>query len=197
MTEIDLSRVFRKMPKGEREFSPGVRSLPQKVRGVLILVDGVRSTGQIAQLLPALPVVPSLRALESAGYVGTVVASAGKAAAVPAARARAEAIPELTGPATQPALPLQPEDTWGDMPHWAVSLRQIAIAQIDGLAGSAGAVLVQRLSRARRAGELRVEIQRAAHQLELFVGVEVARLFDEEMSERMRQAALSFSPQKV
>ena len=194
MIETDLSRVLRKTTKGEREFSAGVRSLPQKVRGVLILVDGARSVGQIVQLLPALPVVPSIRALEAAAYVVTahVAAAPGKPAAPAAVAVATRPSGEMA--ATRPAPPI---DAWGDMPHWAVALRHTAIAQIEGLAGTAGAVLVQRLLRARRAGELRVEIQRAAHQLELFVGVEVARLFDEEMSERMRQAALSFDAQNV
>jgi hypothetical protein len=82
--------------------------------------------------------------------------------------------------------------------EWGEQLRRVAIAQIEGLAGPAGAVIVQRLRGARRPGEVRLEIQRAAEQLELFIDPAVARLFADEMAERLRCAVLDgATPERV
>jgi len=204
LATLKASDVLIKTTRGETEFDRRVRSLPQKVRGVLILVNGQRSVGEIETMLPILPVFGTLAALVATGYVedraaaeqavravSKAVAVAAAANAVIAAAARGE--PTLAQPSTIGANTIS-ANTIGALSvtsRNAVSpqleeLREAAVAQLRGLAGDAAANMVQRVRACRRIGELRIELQRAAQVLERFVGPTVAKLFDEEMSQRLR-----------
>ena len=190
-TDWEVLVVLQKTPRGEQEFRDGTRRLPQKVRAALILVNGRRSAAELAAMLPSLPVLQTLQVLQAGGYVAPVGDSA-----APTTRVRIDAPPAAPGAGDGAGPPSRGPS--GRPVEWGEQLRRVAIAQIEGLAGPAGAVIVQRLRGARRPGEVRLEIQRAAEQLELFIDPAVARLFADEMAERLRCAVLDgATPERV
>ncbi|WP_028453244.1 hypothetical protein [Chitinilyticum aquatile] len=70
-TQVQLpgNLVFIKTSKGQEEIDARSHGLPQRLRRLLILVDGAKSVGALAALLVGLEVVPLLRELETAGFV--------------------------------------------------------------------------------------------------------------------------------
>ncbi|WP_028312909.1 hypothetical protein [Derxia gummosa] len=180
------SDVLTKTPRGEAEFSQRVRSLPQKVRGVLILVNGRRSVAEIESMLPILPVFGTLAALVATGYVEELPAEA-PASAVP--------LPIQRAPVTVAMTITAANDTIAAERTPLEELREAAIAQLRGLAGEAAANLIGRIHTSRRLGELRIELQRAAQVLERFVGPEVAQIFLEEMTTRVHAVSEAMTSQ--
>ncbi|WP_085314957.1 hypothetical protein [Derxia lacustris] len=169
------SDILIKTPRGELEFSQRVRSLPQKVRGVLILVNGQRSVAEIEAMLPILPVFGTLAALLATGFIESRAEATTRPAALPLPIAHEPVTVAAPGLAANDPNRLPLED-----------LREAAIAQLRGLAGEASVNMVQRMQACKRLGELRIELQRAAQVLERFVGVAVAEIFLDEMTARVR-----------
>jgi len=159
---MDSATVFSKTALGEQELGGGERCLPQRLRNVLILVNGSRRVGELLTLMPAATLLPALRALEEEGHIHSV--SARVKVAPPAER--------------QPEVPAG----IGAAPAWMESARQAGQAALQRHAGDAGAVIARRLQHARRPGELRMELQRAGHHLERFAGIAAAQGFAAEMA---------------
>jgi hypothetical protein len=158
---MDSATVFSKTALGERELGGGERCLPQRLRNVLILVNGSRRVGELLTLMPAATLLPALRALEEEGHIHSVSA---RKAPPPAVR--------------QPEMPVAATAA----PAWMESARQAGQAALQRHAGDAGAVIARRLQHARRPGELRMELQRAGHHLERFAGIAAAQGFAAEMA---------------
>jgi hypothetical protein len=76
---------FKKTEKGQAEIEGGARQLPQRLRMVLLLVDGKRSAAELQQLL-ANATPEALRSLLDDGYIAATPAPAPKRRASTAPR---------------------------------------------------------------------------------------------------------------
>ena len=68
---------FKKTAKGQAEIEGGVRELPQRLRMVLLLVDGKRSAVELRQMM-ANATPEALRSLLDEGYIAPTPAPAPK-----------------------------------------------------------------------------------------------------------------------
>lgn len=159
---MDAATVFGKTPLGDQELGGGERRLPQRLRNVLILVNGSRPIGELLTLMPAATLLPALRALEQHGHIRCLAETA-----------------ELPG-----GMAARPSDAPPVMavPVWMENARQAGRVALERHAGEAGAVIARRLQHVRRPGELRMELQRLGHHLERFAGPAAAQGFTAEMA---------------
>lgn len=94
-----MSEVFSKTAKGQDEIKTRSGGLSQRVRQVLIFVDGKRDLDMLRTMLPAEGLADTLQTLQQQGYIDAIT--------MPAEQAAASASPPVapTAPAaTEPAI---------------------------------------------------------------------------------------------
>jgi len=159
---MDAATVFCKTALGEQELGGSTRHLPQRLRNVLILVNGSRPIGELGALMSPAALLPALQALEQQGHIHRLAPASGPLGERP------ECTPEVAPAAAVPA--------------WMEDARRAGQAALLRHAGEAGAVIGRRLQHVRRPGELRMELQRLGHHLERFAGLDAAQGFAAEMA---------------
>lgn len=68
-----MSEVFSKTDQGQQEIKTRAGGLTQRVRQVLIFVDGKRDITALRKMLPADDLEPTLQALQEQGYIAAII----------------------------------------------------------------------------------------------------------------------------
>jgi hypothetical protein len=136
-----MAIVYRKTAKGLTEIETRAHKLPPRLRSALILVDGKRSSDELARLVLQDP-DGTLQALVDGGFI--------EAASV---LISAPPRPPVAGPSSATAAapstpPLPPAD---DFP----ALRREAVRRLTDLVGPVGEALAMRIEKTRSPDELR------------------------------------------
>src|SRR5680860_1044054 len=67
-----MSEVFSKTDQGQEEIKTRAGGLTQRVRQVLIFIDGKRDIGALRKMLPADDLEQTLQALQEQGYIAAI-----------------------------------------------------------------------------------------------------------------------------
>jgi pyruvate/2-oxoglutarate dehydrogenase complex dihydrolipoamide acyltransferase (E2) component len=97
---MEKGAVLAKTAKGLEEIKARTHGLPQKLRSILIMVDGAATAGELIGKFGGIPEVEA--ALDGLLKEGFVEIKGGRAAPAAAPPAAPSAAPKPAGPATQP-----------------------------------------------------------------------------------------------
>jgi hypothetical protein len=79
-----MDAIFHKTPKGEEEIKARTAKLPQKMRTMLILIDGTKNAGQLEALAKQLGITEDyIKLLQGEGLIAAVGGTPGAAAKPP------------------------------------------------------------------------------------------------------------------
>jgi hypothetical protein len=162
-----MATVYRKTLKGLAEIDTRAMRLTPRLRGLLILVDGRRSSNELQALL-ATPLAESLQGLRALDLIEPVPA----AAAAPAAAAPAPAATSATSMANL----ADPEWSGADF----VAYRRGAVRVLTDKLGPAAESLALRMERAPNMAALAPLLQMAARLVGSVRGAAAAAAFAEQ-----------------
>jgi hypothetical protein len=152
---MDRNAVLAKTAKGAEELKARTHGLAQKLRSLLIMVDGTATAGDILARFGGIPDVEAgLEALVAQGFVEVRGTKPGAAPAVPAG-------------ATPAAAPAQTRQQ---------ALSALTRYLIDNLGPDADALTAQ-LERAQTAPEFAAAVERCADMLQVMRGAAKAQVF--------------------
>jgi len=157
---LDPGAIFAKTAKGREEISQRTHGLPQRLRTLLVIVDGQTTAAEHREKCKGLgDVAGMLVALSAQGFIADVREQ--PAAAATAGRAAAAAERSLEA-----------------------ALR-FAVERVLALLGPDGDMLTERLEAARTRPALMTELERCRAVLEKVAGAQVAERFWSGVSERL------------
>lgn len=170
---------YKKSDKGHAEIASSARELPQRLRMLLLLVDGRRNEVALQQMLPA-ATPQALATLLDGGYIERVTA-------VPAPRVEADAGTASVSPVTlppplpeAPALPLRSELQealdGGDRAALDALRTQVARSLKRAL-GPAAASLIETVNQAHTLSDLSAVLKTAQHAIQNARGWRIADEF--------------------
>ena len=138
-----MAIVYRKTAKGLTEIETRAHKLPPRLRSALILVDGKRSSDDLARLILQDP-DGTLQALADGGFI--------EAAAV---LISAPPRPPAAGPSPAPVPPAPPAPPAPAPADDFPALRRDAVRRLTDLVGPVGEALAMRIEKTRSPDELR------------------------------------------
>ena len=166
---MDETLIFTKTPRGSAEVTLRVGGLSLQERRVLIMIDGTRSLGELAPLVPDGGIDDVIGMLQSRGMIRSVEAAElpapgpdlGPATAVPPARPSEMPAPPIPvrsqGPPTN-VLPPQPEDR---IYLTVDEVKRRAVRELNDRLGPDAMDIAMRIERSTSAEELRERLREA------------------------------------
>lgn len=139
-----MAIVYRKTAKGLNEIETRANKLSPRLRSALILVDGRRSSDELARLVLQDP-EGTLQTLVDGGFIeaaAVLISAPPRAASTP---------PPPATPSAAPAPPTPAAASAGDFP----ALRREAVRRLTDLVGPVGEALSIRMEKTRSLDELR------------------------------------------
>jgi hypothetical protein len=161
-----MHTIYRKTPLGVAEIESRTLKIPQRLRSLLIMIDGKRSAASLAAMAQA---EESIAALHAQGLIEPAVV-----APAPATEA-AQPDPAPAAPSPRPAKATAvPYET----------SRRIVVRELTDAVGPAAETLAIKLERTRNAAELRALLPQMLQVVTAMRG----RAFAEELSARIERA---------
>ena len=158
---MDNARVYRKTTKGTEAVANRDRGLQPRLRALLILVDGKRSVGELAQMTPS----GFEESIEQLAQLGLVEAVEGAAAPPPVTSAP---VPLAEVPAAGATVPL-------------VQAQRFAVRRLSDMLGPLSDDICMRLERARTASEFMALVHKAEQMVDANLGSARAQEFARDM----------------
>jgi hypothetical protein len=165
-----MTTIYRKTAKGQAEIETRAHRLPPRARGALILVDGQRSSLDLAKLVPG-DVEATLKQLLADGFIDIFAVLADRPPPPPSAPA-----PLATAPGAL--------DAASGAPSINRIKREAARYLVDRMGPMAEGLAI-RIERAKSAGDLQAALLQALPQLREISGAAAADAFQQRFIGRL------------